>query len=102
MARYGGEEFGIVMPNTSLQDATEIAEKIRQVVESKRLLRKSTNEDLGNITVSMGVSQFRPSEVVECLIERCDANLYKSKQKGRNRVTVDGAEMNGGRGTAAA
>ncbi|HCR66657.1 MAG TPA: GGDEF domain-containing protein, partial [Oceanicaulis sp.] len=102
VARYGGEEFGIVMPNTSLEDAKAIAEKIRQVVESKRLLRKSTNEDLGNITISMGVSQFRPSEVVECLIERCDANLYKSKQQGRNRVTVDGDQLPNRQGIAAA
>lgn len=89
VARYGGEEFAIVMPQTTLKDATEVAEKVRCVVESKRLLRKSTNEDLGNITVSLGVSQFRSSEVVETLIERCDTNLYKSKQNGRNQVTAD-------------
>ncbi len=90
VARYGGEEFAVVLPNTSQPDATLIAEKVRSTVESKRLLRKSTNEDLGNITVSLGVSQFRTGESVECLIERCDTNLYKSKQTGRNKVTVDG------------
>jgi len=91
VARYGGEEFGIVLPNTSIEEARIIAEKVRTMVESKRLLRKSTNEDLGNITVSLGVSQYRNSESVECLIERCDTNLYKSKQTGRNRITVDAA-----------
>lgn len=89
VARYGGEEFGVVMPNTSIEEARIVAEKVRTTVESKRLLRKSTNEDLGNITVSLGVSQFRTPESVECLIERCDTNLYKSKQNGRNRITVD-------------
>lgn len=89
VARYGGEEFGIVMPGATLAEASVLAEKVRSTVESKRLLRKSTNEDLGNITVSLGASQFRPGESVECLIERCDTNLYKSKQTGRNRVSAD-------------
>lgn len=99
VARYGGEEFGVVMPNAGVAEARDLAEKVRATVESKRLLRKSTNEDLGNITVSLGVSEFREGESVECLIERCDTNLYKSKQTGRNRITVDAA---GGAAEAAA
>jgi len=89
VARYGGEEFGVVMPATQIEDALELAEKIRQTVESKRLLRKSTSEDLGHITVSFGVSQYRTGESVEALIERCDSHLYASKAAGRNRVTSD-------------
>jgi diguanylate cyclase len=89
VARYGGEEFAVVLPGSGVEDASLVADKVRSTVESKRLLRKSTNEDLGNITVSLGVSQFRSGESVECLIERCDTNLYKSKQNGRNKVTVD-------------
>ena len=99
VARYGGEEFAVVLPSSKLQDAMLVAEKVRSTVESKRLLRKSTNEDLGNITVSLGVSQYRTGESVECLLERCDTNLYKSKQTGRNKVTVD--ESSGSRTAAA-
>ncbi|WP_300542387.1 GGDEF domain-containing protein [Maricaulis sp.] len=89
VARYGGEEFGIVMPNTDAGTAAEISERIRKTVESKKLLRKSTNEDLGNITVSLGVATYRDGESIEELIERSDANLYKSKTEGRNRSTTD-------------
>ena len=89
VARYGGEEFGIVMPNTDAVAASEIAEKIRKTVESKKLLRKSTNEDLGNITISLGVACYRDGESIEELIERSDANLYRSKTEGRNRTSND-------------
>jgi diguanylate cyclase len=92
VARYGGEEFGIVMPQTDTATAKEIAEKIRKTVESKKLLRKSTNEDLGNITVSLGIAGYRNGEAIEELIERSDANLYKSKTEGRNRSTGDEAD----------
>lgn len=89
VARYGGEEFAVVMAGAGLDEANQIAEKVRATVESKRLLRKSTNEDLGHITVSVGVSEHRNGESIEELIERTDVNLYKSKQTGRNRVTSD-------------
>lgn len=92
VARYGGEEFGIVMPNTSPADAAQISEKIRRTVESKKLLRKSTNEDLGNITVSLGIANYSGNESIEELIERADSNLYRSKTEGRNRLTDDKGE----------
>ena len=89
VARYGGEEFGIVMPNTAPNVAEQVAEKIRRTVESKKLLRKSTNEDLGTITVSLGIATYQEGESIEDLIERSDTNLYRSKTEGRNRTTTD-------------
>ncbi len=100
VARYGGEEFGIVMPRTGPEEALQIAEKIRRTVESKKLLRKSTNEDLGNITISLGVATFRDKESMEELIERADTHLYRSKTEGRNRTTTDGADRQLGRSAA--
>lgn len=88
-ARYGGEEFSVVMPRLPLVEAHAFAEAIRAAIESKKLFRKSTNEDLGRVTVSVGLAQWKPNESVESLIERADACLYASKRGGRNRVTTD-------------
>lgn len=94
VARYGGEEFAVVMPGTDLKVARQLAENLRAMIEKKKLRRKSTNEDLGVITISIGIAQFRPNETPHSLIERADACLYASKRGGRNRVTTD-AELSG-------
>ncbi len=89
VARYGGEEFAIIMPRTSLKTAVQISNSIRSTIENKKLMRRSTNEPLGQITVSFGVAEFRAGESISQLIERSDTCLYDSKHAGRNRVTSD-------------
>ncbi len=89
VARYGGEEFAVIMPITKLSKAKDIAENIRGLIERKKLVRKSTNEDLGRVTISMGLSLFRDTDEIEDFIERSDMALYKSKQEGRNRLSVE-------------
>ena len=89
VARYGGEEFAIIMPRTSLGNAAQISDSIRAAIEAKKLMRRSTNEPLGQITVSFGVAEFKPGEASAQLIERSDAFLYESKRKGRNCVTTE-------------
>jgi len=74
---------------TDRKSAMGIAEKIRQAVEGKRLVRRASNEDLGKITVSLGVAQRRPSEKPTDMVERADAALYASKRNGRNRVSQE-------------
>ncbi len=86
-ARYGGEEFAIILPDTSLGAAVTVAEHIREAVMAKELIKRSTGESLGRITMSCGVAAYREGETAESLIERADACLYTSKRKGRNRVT---------------
>jgi diguanylate cyclase len=89
VARLGGEEFAIIAPMTDRKAAMAIAEKIRQTVEGKRLVRRASNEDLGKITISLGVSQRRLAEKPTDMVERADAALYASKRNGRNRVSQE-------------
>lgn len=91
VARYGGEEFAVIMPRTSLQDAGRIAEQIRGAIEAKRLVRRSTNETIGAVTVSFGVALYAAGETVSQLVARADECLYMSKRNGRNRVTMETA-----------
>jgi diguanylate cyclase len=89
VARYGGEEFAVIMPRTSLRDAGRIADQIRSAIEAKRLVRRSTNETIGAVTVSFGAAIYVPGETVGTLISRADECLYMSKRSGRNRVTLE-------------
>jgi diguanylate cyclase len=66
-----------------------VAERIRRAVSECRITRRSTGELLPEITVSIGVAQFRPGEPMAQLIERCDSALYLAKRTGRNRVVTE-------------
>lgn len=89
-ARYGGEEFVILLPDTPLEGALHLAEKIRASVEKFRIKRTDKNEAVANITVSLGVASYRGGESGSEFVARADAALYASKNQGRNRVTVAG------------
>jgi diguanylate cyclase len=89
VARIGGEEFALLAPNTDRKAAMALAEQVRIAVESKRLVRRSTNIDLGKITVSLGVAQRSLNEKPAAQIARADAALYESKRTGRNKVTLE-------------
>jgi diguanylate cyclase len=87
-ARYGGEEFAIIFPNEGGRTAMAVLEEIRTEVSSRSLKRRSTNEDLGAITVSAGYAERLKGESLVGLVERADAALYASKHAGRNRTTA--------------
>lgn len=86
-ARYGGEEFVVLLPDTPIEGALQLAEKIRMMVEKCRIKRTFDNETVANITVSLGVASFKAGETAAALVARADAALYASKNGGRNRVT---------------
>lgn len=85
-ARYGGEEFVVALPNTSLQAAITVADHIRRAVMTKELVKRSSGERLGRVTISIGAAVLRPGDNPQTLIERADACLYAAKRNGRNRV----------------
>jgi len=87
-ARYGGEEFIVLLPDTPLDGAHHLAERIRGIVERCRIKRSTDQGAVANIMVSVGVANFRRGEAVADFIARADAALYTSKSTGRNRVTV--------------
>jgi diguanylate cyclase len=87
-ARFGGEEFTVLLPETPIQGARAVAENILKAISSAQLVRADNKQSLGQITVSAGVARFADGEEITDLIERADRALYRSKEDGRNRVTV--------------
>lgn len=86
-ARYGGEEFAVIFQAETAADVYAALQAMRAEISSRILKRRSTGEDLGQISVSAGMAMLRPGEAPHGLIERADSALYASKRNGRNRVT---------------
>jgi len=88
VARYGGEEFVVILPQTGEEEASVIAERIRDTVE-KNLFADSLGQKEIHITISIGVATY-PEGVysLDQLIEKVDRALYRAKADGRNIVTV--------------
>jgi len=84
-ARYGGEEFLILLQNTPVEGALAIAERIRRAAEVKSIA-SSEGAPLPGITISIGLAASDADSTPESLIEAADAQLYRAKKEGRNRV----------------
>ncbi|MCM3570449.1 GGDEF domain-containing protein [Neobacillus mesonae] len=80
--RFGGEEFALILPNTDLNEAVQIAERLRESVEQSDFVY---NRRPIHITISMGMTLYR-GEKLEEFIEKADQALYRAKENGRNRV----------------
>jgi len=79
--RYGyGEEFAIILPSTDLKGARQVAERIRRTIENQKFREK--------VTVSMGVATYLPPREMDYLglLKLADAQLYRAKQEGKNKV----------------
>lgn len=82
VARWGGEEFMILMPQSDGTTAAEAAEKLRQKIVEHPF------EPVGSLTVSFGVTPFKPQDNSDTLVKRVDDALYQAKEHGRNRVEI--------------
>ncbi len=88
-ARYGGEEFVIALPDTTLRSAAAVADQIRRAVMGKELVKRSSGERLGRVTLSVGVALLHSGDTAQSFIERADACLYAAKRHGRNRIVCE-------------
>jgi diguanylate cyclase (GGDEF)-like protein len=82
-ARYGGEEFILLLPETRLEGAIDVAEKLRHVIENRDF------EIIGSLTCSFGAVEYRKNEGEHAVIKRVDDMLYKAKSNGRNKVEAE-------------
>jgi len=78
--RVGGEEFMVILPHTIVENAIQIAEKLRITVE--------IHECKIPITISLGVVEYKLDETLNHFLKRLDMALYKAKDDGRNRVVA--------------
>ncbi|WP_460450069.1 diguanylate cyclase [Alsobacter sp. SYSU BS001988] len=88
-ARFGGEEFAVVLPQSSLKSGHIVAERIRQTVMGRELVKRSTGEALGRITISIGAATFASGDNATLLIERADRCLLHAKRTGRNKTVCE-------------
>ncbi len=84
-ARFGGEEFVLILQATPIKTANDVAERIRQTIEMHLF---QFHEQNIRVTISIGVAEKKEIDSWENLYDRADKALYRSKQGGRNRVTV--------------
>ncbi|WP_211334791.1 GGDEF domain-containing protein [Desulfosoma caldarium] len=85
--RWGGEEFVVLCRNTSTDGLRAVAERLRMLVEKSWLDHQGKQIA---VTVSIGGAISRPGETAEAVVDRADQQLYRSKNEGRNRVSLEG------------
>jgi len=84
--RYGGEEFTVILPETGGEEAGTVAQRIRAALEAERF--SPLNGKDVKITISIGVTEYQHKEELSTFIQRADKAMYRSKQKGRNMVSM--------------
>jgi diguanylate cyclase (GGDEF)-like protein len=82
LGRWGGEEFIVLASNNLLSEAGNLAQRLRKHVAGIQF------PEVGNVTISIGVAQWRAGESRRALLERADKAMYQAKQNGRNRVEL--------------
>lgn len=89
VARYGGEEFVVILSGVKMSELPLLAERLRMLIEHSSY--QMENGEQVTATISIGGAIYELEDTLESLIKRADCCLYKSKEEGRNRVTIDTA-----------
>ncbi|MEW6663883.1 MAG: diguanylate cyclase [Thermodesulfobacteriota bacterium] len=85
--RFGGEELVVLLPETSIEAAVGVAERLRQ--SSASLAFRGDSSETIVATLSIGVCQYAPGENQDALVARADRLMYQAKKEGKNRVVSD-------------
>ena len=93
LSRFGGEEFGVVLPGKDRATTLAVAERIRVAVMGRELVKRSTGESLGQVTISLGIAAYRRGDTPISLLERADLQMFAAKRKGRNCCLDDSVEI---------
>ncbi len=89
LARYGGEEFALILPDTSAEEAKQIAERVRMAIDATKIKIDSEVPLEIHVTLSLGVTSLMLGDEINNLLTRADHALYQAKENGRNRVEVN-------------
>ena len=84
VARWGGDEFSAILPETELNHAIKVAENVRESIARRSIRNKDTGDEMGRVSLSIGVSTYHPGDNPHKLIFRADQALYEAKKAGRN------------------
>jgi diguanylate cyclase (GGDEF)-like protein len=88
LARFGGEEFALILPDTSIVEANQIAERVRLAIETSLFkMDNGVDQDI-HLTISIGITCLMLGDEMNNLLTRADIALYQAKENGRNRVEV--------------
>ena len=88
--RYGGEEFTVILPETTAEEAKNVAHRVKTVVEYEHFFPEP--ENAVQITISVGVTEYSNKEPLSSFIKRADQAMYLSKERGRNTISFLFAE----------
>ena len=85
--RYGGEEFTIILPITTKEESAVIAERIREELKKENF--SPVPDKNVNLTVSMGLAQYKKNEDMKAFVNRVDHLMYQSKKNGKDRICFE-------------